>query len=603
MKLDYKWRVAIVCAIGLFMAVLDNTVVSVALPQMQSYFHTDRTTITWVATGYFLAQAAVIPIVGYLSDRVGTKIPFILALILFTLGSALCAAAPSESWLIGIRVLQGIGGGALFPLAFAIVFRVFKPEERGPAGAVIGVPVLLAPAFGPTVGGILTTAFDWRAIFLINVPVGVVALVLAVVVLHGNAIGDNAPDHGRFDVLGLVLSMVGFTAVVYGIQEAGALGTWSDRGVIVSLIIGGVLLVAFIVVELVVPDPVMDVRLFTNYTFTASNVLMWAVSGFLFASLYLLPIFFQQVQGATPAQSGEYVISQGLGAAVSTVLAGRFYNRVGPRWLAFLGFALVTIGTFSLTTLTVGTPWQSLQGWFVVRGLGLGFTNIPLQTLAVSVVSNKAMARASSLINVTRQVASAIGITILTTYFVTQTTGYAQSYATTHAPEIRAYIQQQAQTYVSEQVQAATKTAVVAYSSGSPTDPSTPLGKLTAACAAPYGAAAAQKQVLIQVCVEEKINAYAQSYAQQYAAQNGPALGAQFAAEHGKALATAYVTQHDAPRAATQGLNDTFLISALGCAAGVLLALFVGRDPAVEAAKRAKARGEIVEARPMIIGE
>src|SRR5579885_2942544 len=217
MRLDYKWQAAIVTALGLFMAVLDNTIVSVALPQMQTAFNTNLDTITWVISGYFLAQAAVIPIIGYLSDRAGTKLVFLIALALFTIGSGLCAIAPTDTWLIVFRILQGIGGGALFPLGFAIVFRVFPPTERGPASAIVSVPVLLAPAFGPTIGGFLTTTFDWRAIFTVNLPVGVVAFILSVIVLRGRAaelaIGDvPTPEKKRFDVAGLFLAMVGVTA-------------------------------------------------------------------------------------------------------------------------------------------------------------------------------------------------------------------------------------------------------------------------------------------------------------------------------------------------------------------------------------------------------
>src|SRR5215469_1970467 len=231
MRLDYKWRAAIVVAIGLFMGVLDVTIVSVALPQMQQYFHTDRDTITWVATAYLLAQAAVIPVTGFVSDRFGSKAVFMTALALFTVGSGLCAISPSEQWLIAFRVFQGIGGGALFPVAFAIIFRIFPPTERGPASALIGVPVLLAPAFGPTIGGYFTQAFDWRAIFLINLPIGVIAFIGCLVVLHGGAreraesgLGEAAGEPAtrrRFDVVGLLLSMAGFTILVYGITEAG----------------------------------------------------------------------------------------------------------------------------------------------------------------------------------------------------------------------------------------------------------------------------------------------------------------------------------------------------------------------------------------------
>ncbi|HEX6800294.1 MAG TPA: DHA2 family efflux MFS transporter permease subunit [Ktedonobacterales bacterium] len=570
MRLDYKWRAAIVVALGLFMGVLDVTIVSVALPQMQAYFHTDRDTITWVATAYLLAQAAVIPVTGFVSDRIGTKTVFLTALGLFTVGSALCAFAPSEQWLIAFRVFQGIGGGALFPVAFAIIFRIFPPAERGPASALIGVPVLLAPAFGPTVGGFFTQNFDWRAIFLINLPVGVIAFIGSLLVLHGGAreraeSGLATPEgqpaaRKRFDVVGLVLSMVGFTALVYGISEA-ALTSWTDGKVLIALAAGGVLLIAFVVNELLVSDPVMDVRLFRNYTFTAANVLTWVVSGFLFASIYLLPIFFQNVQGYSPLQSGEFVIVQGLGAAVATVIAGRLYNQVGPRILVAVGFALVTAGTFGFTQLTVNTTWQSLQIWMLVRGLGLGFANIPLQTLALSVVSNRAMARASSLVNVTRQVFGAVGITALTTIFVQQ----AKDKATALAPQVRS----------------ATQQAVQQHTSGSPYDPTTPLGKLVATCSQPFGATAPQHTTQIEACVRQAANQYGQHFAQQY------------------------VTQHVLPVAQTHGINVAFIVSMIGCAVAIVLALFIGKDPAVEAAKRAAASSEAApqEPRPAMVGE
>ncbi|HET9979908.1 MAG TPA: DHA2 family efflux MFS transporter permease subunit, partial [Ktedonobacterales bacterium] len=315
MRLDYKWQAALITALGLFMAVLDNTIVSVALPQMAHTFHTDISTITWVATAYFLAQAAVIPVTGYLSDRIGSKTVFLSALALFTIGSALCAISPSHTLLIAFRVLQGIGGGALFPTAFAIIYRVFPPEERGPASAVIGVPILLAPAFGPTLGGYLTTTFDWHAIFTINIPIGIIAFTLAAIFLRGRAadraaMGGEIAASQRFDLLGLVLAMGGFTTLVYGITEAGTQG-WGDRTVDIYLAIGAVLLIAFVIVELRSNDPVMDMRLFKNYTFTISNVLMWALGAFLFGSLFLLPYFFEQVEGLTPLSAGEILISQG----------------------------------------------------------------------------------------------------------------------------------------------------------------------------------------------------------------------------------------------------------------------------------------------------
>ncbi|HKF38160.1 MAG TPA: DHA2 family efflux MFS transporter permease subunit, partial [Ktedonobacteraceae bacterium] len=336
MTQGYRWRVAAVVALGLFMAILDNTIVNVTLPQMQKAFHTDFETITWVASAYFLAQAAVIPMVGYLSDRIGSKLVFLIALILFTAGSALCALAPTKEALIAFRVFQGIGGGALLPIAFAIIFRIFPPAERGMANALLGIPVMMAPAFGPTIGGYLSTDFAWNAIFTINVPIGVVALILAMLVLPGHkAEAENQAgptDRKGFDILGLVLSMVGFTALVYGITEAGSKG-WGDSTVLADILIGVVVLVAFIVVELRVSDPVIDLRLFANYTFTISNLALWVIAAVLFGSLFLLPLFFENVQGETALTAGELLISQGLSMGIGMALSGALYNRVGPRIL------------------------------------------------------------------------------------------------------------------------------------------------------------------------------------------------------------------------------------------------------------------------------
>jgi EmrB/QacA subfamily drug resistance transporter len=533
MRLTYKWQAALVVSLGLFMAVLDNTIVNVALPAMQSYYHTSQDTITWVVTGYFLAQAAVIPVTGYLSDLIGSKSVFIGALVVFTAGSALCAVAPSEQILIASRVFQGIGGGALFPTAFAIVFRVFPPAERGPAGAVIGVPVLLAPAFGPTIGGYLTTTFNWNAIFFVNVPIGIIALILSALVLRGRAADreahgehlETAQGRRRFDILGLLLAMVGFTGLVYGITEAGTTANgWSDVTVDRFLIGSGIVLAIFIVNELLVSDPVMDLRLFLNYTFTMSNLLMWGVSAFLFGSLILLPFFFENIRGLSALSTGEILISQGVAAALATIIAGRFYNQIGPRILAVVGFIFITAGTYGFTNMSVTTTGADVQGWLILRGLGLGLTNIPLQTLALSVVSNRAMARASSLVNVTRQVAGAVGIAAITTYLTQQVTSHVAAVTTTFRTEQLASVQAQ--------------------------------------CVATFG-----RSPSVVTCVTD--------------------------------AARQYIGQH----AFVLGLNDTFLVVTIATGVCVLLAVLVGRDPAVEAAKRAAARGEKVEGRAMVISE
>jgi MFS transporter len=286
------------------------------------------------------------------------------------------------------------------------------------------------------------------------------------------------------------------------------------------------LLLTFVIVELFVSDPVMDLRLFLNYTFTIANVLMWSISALLFGSLLLIPFFFESVRHQTALSTGEILISQGLAAALATIISGRFYNVIGPRIMAVFGFAMITAGTYGLTLFSVNTTGADLQVWLVLRGIGLGFTNIPMQTLAVSVVSNRAMARASSLINVTRQIAGALGVTVLTTYLLQQATSHAASVASGF---LASPAGQQAQ----------------------------------AACAAQL----APNVAAIQGCV--------------------------------RAATTPYVSSH----AFVLGLNDTFLVTTIATGVCVALALFVGRDPAIEAAKRAAARGETGAARPALLGE
>ncbi len=446
MHFTYRWQATLVIGLGLLMSLLDVTIVSVVLPQIATALHAAYQTSTWIGTGYLLANAAVIPIIGYLSDRVGSKTIFLLALGLFTLGSALCAVAPSVPALIAFRVFQGIGGGALLPVGMAIIFRLFDPTERARAIAVLMIPILLGPAFGPTLGGYLATVASWNAIFLINLPIGVVAFLLALLVLRGKAEeqaangNDKVPDTQHFDWLGLVLAMASFTVLVYGLTQAGTDG-WGTPTIIGSLIAGGILLAAFVLVELLVTDPVMDLRLFRSYTFTIANVLAWVSSAVFFAGLFLVPVFFERVENLSALTTGEIVIAQGLAMAVGLAISGGLYNRVGPRMLAVIGAILVTVSMFGFIRLTTTTTGADLQLWLILRGLGLGLFIQPLQTLSVSVVSKPQMARAQSLRNSTTTVFSAVGVAVFTSYLTQQATTHLKDATATCVAQAGQHLQ------------------------------------------------------------------------------------------------------------------------------------------------------------------
>ncbi len=431
----HKWWIAGVVTLGMFMVFLDDSIVNVALPQMQNDFNTNFGTVIWVNTAYFLTQAAVIPIVGYLSDRIGSKQVFLTALALFTTSSLLCALAPAKEALIAFRASQGIGGGALVTVGLAIAYRTFPLNERASASALISIPVVMAPSFGPTLGGYLSTSIHWNAIFMVNVPIGLLNLPLAFLVLLRDKPEQNGEMPGaskRLDIPGLLLSAVGFTALVYGITQIGSKG-WGDQMVLISLLIGVVALVAFIVLELRISDPVLDLRLFKNYTFTTASFLTWLIIGVFCGSPFLLPLFFATVRGDTALVAGQFLIGQGVAIVVGMFISGGLYNRVGPRILVLFGLLFLAGGTYGLTQINTSTTGQELQVWLILVGLGLGFATPSLQVLALSVASNRDMGKASSLFNSTRQVALAVAVVTLTTYLTQQTA--------THTTEINNALQ------------------------------------------------------------------------------------------------------------------------------------------------------------------
>ena len=449
MRIPYRYAVALTAALGLFMAVLDNTIVNVALTAMQRAFNTEVNTIQWVVTGYFLAQAAVIPVSGYFGNRFGLKRMFMIALAIFTVGSLLCGLSPNiggpfdgETLLILFRLIQGIGGGMLFPLGFSIALAVFPPAERAAASGVIAIPVLLAPTLGPTIGGLLTdSSFGWPSIFFINVPVGIIAIILVARVMRPQAEEAEAvPARGgtiaSFDWVGLILSMVGVVAVVYAFTlvsqtNAATISATNPRGDIhgwgywpvwALLTAGVAILAAFSYYELrVARDPVLDLRLFTRFEFTVATVMTWVTRAVVFGSFFLVPLFLQQFRGLSAAEAGLYMIPQGLFAAIAIGIGSRIYDRVGPRLMVIAGMILLTLSSAALAFTDQQSGWQFFLPVLAVRGMGFGWSNLPLQTVSLAAITGRALPKASSLYNATAQIFSSIGVAILSTIFIQST--------------------------------------------------------------------------------------------------------------------------------------------------------------------------------------
>ncbi|HXX77317.1 MAG TPA: DHA2 family efflux MFS transporter permease subunit [Ktedonobacteraceae bacterium] len=418
--LDYKWILAMVVILGVFMSILDQTIVNIAIPRLQTAFGADVHSVQWVLTAYILAQGVATPTAAYFSDTLGIKRFYIISLAAFTLGSALCGLAWSLPVLITFRVLQGLGGAALFPLSITLLFREFPPQERGTAMGFFGVPALLAPAIGPTLGGYLVTFVGWQAIFYINVPIGIIAIVLSVLLIR-----EYRPEgQTRFDVVGFIFVSLGLVTLLYGLSSATTDG-WGSATVLGCLTVGIISLVIFTTAELIIANrggqPLLDLRLFANGPFRAGMLANLFVIFALFGGLFLFPLYLQNIRGLSAFQSGLILLPQALAAMVSVIIGGRLVDRIGVRAVMIPGLLILAYATWQLTSISVDSPYGWLQLMFILRGLALGLTVQPLTVATLSEIPPRQLAQASSLSTVNRAVASSFGIAVLATVVQTQT--------------------------------------------------------------------------------------------------------------------------------------------------------------------------------------
>ena len=413
-RLEYKWIVGIVFVFGLFMDLLDMTIVNVALPTLGRDLDIDpregATTIQWVVTGYLLSLAVFIPVSGWASDRFGTKRIFMLALTVFTLSSLACGLAWNIESLIAFRVLQGVGGGMLTPVGTAMLFRAFPPAERAKGAAVLIIPMVVAPASGPIIGGYLVEYQDWRWIFFINIPIGVLALAFAGLFLRE----DKQDNPGRVDVPGFLLAAAGLASLMYGLAQAGING-FGDANVILFGSIGLALLAIFTVVELRVAEPMIDIRLFRNRLFSATNSVQIISQGGLMGGLFLLPLLLQAEMGMTPLESGLATFPQAIGVVSMVQVAGRIYGRVGPRRMMMVGMAGATATTLAFLFVELNTNEWWIRLIMLARGWSFALTLIPLQTATFATIRPQEMGRASAIFNAGRQVAASLGVALLAT--------------------------------------------------------------------------------------------------------------------------------------------------------------------------------------------
>ena len=401
--------IASVVVLGAIMSILDVTVVNVAINTLAREFDTPLSTIQWVATGYTLALATVIPLTGWAADRFGTKRLYLTSITLFMLGSMLSGLAWSAESLIGFRVLQGFGGGMIMPLGMTILTQAAGPHRVGRVMAIIGVPMLLGPIFGPILGGWLVDEFSWRWIFFINLPIGIAALIASQRILARDV---PQPGH-RLDWLGLGLLSPGLAFLIYGLAETSGDGGFGRWQVIGPGLVGIFMLAAFVRHGLRTSDALIDLRLFANRVFTASSITLILVIIAVFGGMLLLPLYLQVVRGESALDTGLLLAPQGFGAMLAMPIAGRLTDKTGVGRIVPVGLVIVAVSFLGLTQLQADTSYWLLSGWLFLMGLGMGATMMPTFSGAMQTLRRAAIARASTTLNINQQVGASIGTAVL----------------------------------------------------------------------------------------------------------------------------------------------------------------------------------------------
>jgi EmrB/QacA subfamily drug resistance transporter len=415
-SIEYKWLVAIVFIFGLFMDMVDTTVINVAVPQLSRDFNASTSSVEWTVTGYLLSLAIFIPAAGYLSDRFGTKRCFLLAIAIFVIASGLCGQARSLNELIAFRFLQGMGGGMMTPVGTAMLSREFPGAERAKASAIMSVPIVFAPMIGPILGGYLVTDVSWRWIFYLNLPIGIAGFLFGLKVLR-----EHKEPYARegFDFIGLVTGSGGAALVLYALAEVATRGWTSDR-VLICAAIGIGLAIIFVFQELRVKAPIIDVRLFKRPLFVQGNLIMLPAFAMFTGFLFILTLYLQELQGWTPLQAGLITAPASLGAAISLPLASHFYLRIGPKKMLVGGtiFAALTVLPFGF--LTAATPLAIIIPLLFLRRLPFSFASVAAQTIIYGPLESSKQGAASSAYNTIRQVAASFGVALIATIQVSQ---------------------------------------------------------------------------------------------------------------------------------------------------------------------------------------
>jgi len=443
-----KWIVPLaVVVIGMFMSTLDTSIVNVAIPTMQQLFGVSTDSIQWVTTAYTLCLGVVVPASAWLGDRIGLRRLYVISMVAFSAFSALCGMATGLNSMIFYRILQAIPGGVIPVICLTILYKMVPREKIGLAMGLYGLGIIFAPGIGPTLGGYLVEYVDWRLIFYINVPIGIIGAIAAMVVL------PNFPRvAGRsFDMPGFLCIAVSLFALLLACEEGTSWG-WTSYTVLILIAVGVNALALFVVIELQVKEPLLDVRVFRHWAFVNSLILISIISVGLFAVLFYIPNFVQQGQSLTPMNSGLVLLPQALVMMVVVPMAGQIYDRVGARLPAVIGLAITAGGTFLLAKINIDMTRPELVVWLMIRAGGMGLAMMPIMTGGLSVLPAHLTSAGSAFNTLFQKVSSSLGLalfsaisTVQQAQFMADRSGLLQSQGPGVDPRIVA-MQQQGET-------------------------------------------------------------------------------------------------------------------------------------------------------------
>jgi EmrB/QacA subfamily drug resistance transporter len=404
------WRISLVVILGSIMSILDTTIVNVALETLGRDLHSTVSEIQWVVTGYMLSLAAVIPVTGWAARRFGAKRVYLVSLVLFTAGSALCGLANSTEELIIFRVLQGVGGGMILPIGQLMMADAAGPERMGRVMSIVAVPAMLAPILGPTIGGLILDNASWQWIFYVNLPIGIAAVIAGLRVLPSMKPGKKVDP---LDVRGLALMATGLPLLTYGLAEIGVTGGFSSTKVWLPLVLGVTLIVLFVFHALRTKFPLLDLRLYKRATFASASFAMFCLGAALFGSMILLPLYWQGIRHESVVDTGLLTAPQGLGIALVMPLAGKLTDRLGGGPLALFGVIFTTITTIPFALIGAHTSIEWLSIAMFLRGMGIGFAFMPAMAAAFASLDRSELPHATPQLNVLQRVGGSIGTAVL----------------------------------------------------------------------------------------------------------------------------------------------------------------------------------------------